>query len=802
MTTNEEPNGASVSSERGLKMIADAAQLMLRCAGYFGDRQDEANGWKVFYAVDVDVITLYLAPANKSEYARVFMPEEDAGTRNVLARLIGNFIFREVRTCGLLGGRSTTLFILHPHDDELTSILFALGRHVVDAASAVQHLPPAALDELADRLKRDQPETVAQWLIDTAPRIVDVLDDTSGPRAEIARFEALEPARIVSLDRYKESCPEWAFPLPQTDTVPEDFEELTAATKNWQKRLLKHRSQQFRKQIDCDAYVLATLEILNTRMAGERRKIVLVTGTRGIKSAAEEYIVTLADGTPARFADLYIRHPQSFMADPLFFSSASAEPPPLFESKPFRLLEWLNLFFPKVTRQDAALAVPVIDREQLRELVERPANGFRDAVRRLAVRVRADEEAGRFPESMLEEWRTQVHSAGVSRGLADLERTRAERASRFMERLLGQLAQGITVKQVLIDLADRTVQSLSSLYSSTSLLGLHYSRLDPLRERIRGIPALRFDGFAQATDYCRQIVKTLRGGASTVGHASTGSIDLVEMYSRLSPGDESHYPAHVIHALAYATKGHWQAARTLCRIALAIADGLPEHVRRDRRGREAAYLLAVAERRLATEPKDLVVAARFLQEAIAREDVGKPTDVRFKSEATALEVARLNFEVFVEGNRSSALKRLEEICPRADELLRLAASDPLESAQEWVTQQVLTNVLDVALIVRDAGIELSSDILMQIRYCVSVAGKKVLLDGLGGHNLDEVAEFVWLVAAVVFGIEPSERAAAMRKLNELKFPVYAPFDGRREVAFRALAVATFTGETPPSYRKS
>ena len=71
----------------GYRLIADAAGLMRRCAGYMTDQQAEQDGWKVFYAVDVDVIAMYMAPSQNSRYAAVFSNGEDTDTRGLLARL-------------------------------------------------------------------------------------------------------------------------------------------------------------------------------------------------------------------------------------------------------------------------------------------------------------------------------------------------------------------------------------------------------------------------------------------------------------------------------------------------------------------------------------------------------------------------------------------------------------------------------------------------------------------------------------------------------------------------------------------
>jgi hypothetical protein len=791
--------GAVSANKRGLKMISDVAKLMLRCAGYLSDRQAETNGWKVFYAVDADVIKLYLAPTEKSEYATVFGEAEHADTRNLLARMMGDFIFRDFRSAGANGGRIGALFTVPPHNEELKTIIFALSRRLIDAADQVERKMDVVLAQLCARVKGDEPTEVAQWLIDAAPMLVEVFDGRSGPRAELARFEALEESRLLNLERYEENSPPWAFPLPRLEDNPEDFEDFKNVFSAWKERLAEHKSfHQSPKGVIRDAYALATIELLNKRMSSEHRKLVLVTGTHSILTAAKDHLVQQTGQPPDSFADLYIRHPQSFMADASFFGSGPGGEPSLHTDSAFNLMDWLDLFFPNAAQESSGQRTPLIDRAVLREFTKRTDTGFHDAVNLLAASESAGGQKNGFPESILNEWRTQVHTASVSRNIDSPESGGMLRARDLINWLRERIDQGFTLQQLRTDLAKRAVQSLSSLYSSTSWLGL-WSSTGPIRDRIRGIPALRFDGdFQLARDYCQKVVDAMR--ASSRGHeeGKAVNVDMAEVYSRLFKIDDSHYHGHVIHALAYATKGDWHATQTLCRIALRTADGLPDREKRDRKGREGAYLLAIAERRLALKVKDLDVAKRYLEEAELRDNVGGPKDNRFLSEAIAIDIAKLNFKVFVGKDRSSVFEELERVLPRAVELLKLTESDPLKPAREWVRQQVLTNVLNLALIARDENLTLPQATLDHVCFFVSAANDNLLQGGSFARDRDAVAEFIYLAAAIVFGSDPTARRAAMTKLNDLNFPTYSPFDKTREATFRQLAARAVLPESAPS----
>jgi hypothetical protein len=786
------PSDKSIGAEtsKGLRIIASAAELLLRCAGYRDDKQAETQNWTVFYAVDVDVITLYLAPANRTEYASVFDDEEKA-TRELLARLVGNFIFRHQP--------ERKLFLIRPHDEELERMVHALSDKVlalVDPQKLDQLLDRGRLVELAQELRAQPVSKVAQWLIDEAPELVEVFEGTAGPKAELDRFDAIAKSRLLHLERYHEPETGWVFPMSDLKQSPEEFEGTFT---DWKKRLTQHKAPaQTRYALNNDAYVLATIQLLNKRLSEQHKKIVLITGTRGILDAAEAYSL---DGPPSgherpSFASQYIRHPQSFMADEAFFGFGPSADPRQPTGSAFILVEWLNLFFPKAVQQPGAGTTANIDLALLRKIVSGNALRFQNIVTVLAGSQLSGDQQERFPESMLSEWRVQVGTAGVG----DRERQR-----HLIPWVQQQLEQGVDIPKLVSDIGKLAVQSLSSLYSSTACLAL-WSRTEAMEERIRGVPALRIDQmYPEAEKYYRKIVETMRRGTNNREKVPDGAepkvtINLGDMYSGLAISDDSQYLGHTIHALAYAAKGHWKATRTLCRIALAVVDALPDMSKGKRRGREAAYLMAVAERRLALVAKDLEEARRYLKSARDREDREvRAEDSRFLSEAIAIEVAEVNFQCFIGKERKSGLAELGKIVPAAvDQVLQRIEEESAESRQstrEWARQQVLTNVLNLALVAilgSESG-DLPSDILQHVRRYVATANEKLFHGGIDrtwDPTWDEVAKFICLAAAVVFSPAPDGRKAARDKLENVTFKTYLPFDKQREKAFRKLAKST------------
>jgi hypothetical protein len=261
------------------------------------------------------------------------------------------------------------------------------------------------------------------------------------------------------------------------------------------------------------------------------------------------------------------------------------------------------------------------------------------------------------------------------------------------------------------------------------------------------------------------------------------------MYKGLASVDPSNYHAHLIHALAYAIKGHWFATRTLCRVAIGIVDALPDDQKRRRRGREAAYLMAIAERRMARSVTDLDLAADILTDAQRRENPEtKHMDARFESERLALDVARMNFQVFAKNSFRQAAEALDNVMSRGRALLERIKSDELPEARQWVRQQVLVNVFDVVLLAFEADAEYARARGAEVRWFIRILEEHRRDQDDGVSTWDDLAEFVCNAAVAVFDDNPSSRAAAQASVQSAEFPIFLKFDFARGRLFKTLAL--------------
>ena len=116
-------------------VIAKAAGLFLKCAGFLDDR-DEAVRMDVrhcdtYYAVDADVINLYLQPDRNVSYSDVFGRSTSASTIKPLTFLLGDFLFKSGTRLVPNHRQECRFLLVPPHDEELLKILSAIHRKLI-----------------------------------------------------------------------------------------------------------------------------------------------------------------------------------------------------------------------------------------------------------------------------------------------------------------------------------------------------------------------------------------------------------------------------------------------------------------------------------------------------------------------------------------------------------------------------------------------------------------------------------------------------------------------------------------------
>ncbi len=684
-------------------IIKNAAELLLKCAGYLDDvdaAQRGVNRYETYYAIDTDIVTLYLEPKLKAQYMDIFGEEKTSVNVISLALMLGEFLVASDEP--LIPGqenRKYRFLLIPPHDEELLKVLTAIHRSVLHAASSVRQDTFDKLSRVFEEFERSESKddiSLKDALRDCAPDLVELYNPYIGPEAALIRYAQLPQTTFKRIDSYREE--NFTFPLLDPRNKIEDRKQADKLLRQWEARLERWTSSREEDQerlyaILTDAEVLATIEYVNNELRDKGRQVVLVTGSNYLFKAAGTYYPY--SGDKRSFADLYLRHPQAFLSHENFFflehpTETSSENP---QQSTFSLLKWLNLFFP------SELFPPNqpqgrVKRNVLRDIRDGKTGSFNRIVR---VIDRSNDD----PQSinrLLDAWKTQVSSVVNRRYAGGLEAVQERGAEKLKESLktLREKHQW-TIDNLRKTIFDEALGSLSTLYSMTVWVGL-WSRA--IRQQPKGVPVLRFaSSHKRIEDYCENVIQMQLESANK--EVSQDRLEeLYRLNKEVEQTDQSLYLSHVVHALAFAAKGDWYATWTLAGIALAIVDNMEPAQRSVRQGREAAYLACIARRRSARDQNDLDKATIYLRKAYEREDQGAKEDIRFKSEGLAIVTRRYFFSLFCE-RKSLDMQTVAATISALWQLVVAANGEENERVKRWVLRQTLTNYFSLLLIARD-----------------------------------------------------------------------------------------------------
>ena len=758
------PRQPDAGTDAGVRFLAEAVDLTRRCVGYWRDERLRGRRRLIDYAIDVDVMVMFSAPAAHGAIARTFTsspPGVDDELPALLARCLSDYIFWRLAQ----DDTTKSFALLPPHDREWTRVSIAIAGDVAAEASAAE----VHIDALAGLEALDTTAKAVAYLSANATQVLAVLDGAAGAAAQVARLNALPRGRIVRLGRHP------AFNAPGTGLQPPPeregdagFTKLQALADDWYEAMLPFREGSTRLQnVEDDAWALARLHWINEQAVqqGGERRLVLITSTERLFKAAAGF-ASLHDAT-LTFADDYLRHPLSFLGAKDFFASDRANG----EHDMFRLRSWLRVLFPDLVTERQV--VPDSTDPQASRIEVSLDEAAIEAILKLSgetlasIRARhRDNGDAPFPGGALRDW------AGVVRATAlrsDMSLSRTGRSDRWSHWLLDRLAAAGSAEEkkawVREALFARVQNAFIDLYRSIDELGT----VQALREgqQMRGLPALRFDlsldgdALAQYDELCRSLWEQ-----------RPREFDIGSLYQALAVTDPSNYRATLIHALICASSDLWFQTRTLCRIAVLIATSPTESARGTRDGREAYYLLAVAERRLATVPASLDLARAALR--AARQPgrlAGGDDDIRFRSEDLAQDVFALQYQRYVERSpQALSPATVLRLIEQARTLCKDARAEPLPTISSWVIRQAATNGAIVGLMAHAEGLR-SPQMIGAVRVLLGALAERALSPALLPEDAqvprwrDDISDFVFLAATAVFHTGADARESARLQLK-------------------------------------
>lgn len=773
------------------KLRAFISDMLFCIDAYWVNQCDDyktiKNNGNLYYAIDADIMSFFLDPFENHAFARILpsYPESAQGTefKKLLAYHLGDFIFfNPYKQDNIL--HKEKLFVIPPHDEEIGNILLYTFKNFnvyYDNSKEKFNRLIADIENNNELQIKTQNATIGyikilgyiiERICDMPEYILDVFDMTGGCALGAKRFNSLERGRIANIRDYCGNGPDCIFP-----EIPNEIDEII---QDWDLALRRHRdySQKYH-QIRRDAKVLAILEKLNDGMKNKNERLILLTGTKSIIKAAKAK--KLEDGQS--FADKYIRDPRSFIIDNNFFNTN--------DNNWFRIFRFLNILFPEMIKIVNGGKIDKTEFKKINNDIDNYVKNNTQAIAAAYGTLEGNDGNQTFYDAFLDKLDMLIRQLLEKEKILDTD----DRKTVLIDRLKSTLLikddnNAIAVKLHKTFLAEAQ-KTLESILSASSLFAIWGNKINEIEQY--GIPVLQFDDINTVAQNALKELQEIYKKRTDITPEQ-----IISQYEKLEKLDkQKNYYANVIHAFFFATRGHWFASKTLCEIALNIADIIQMDDSSDpRKGREAAYLLAISERRMAknttTFKESMERADHWLMEAIRRSDA--KDDLRFESEKTAIKTTKVNYKWFIECAGNIMDDRCNEVEKELNEMINAALKTqqslnddknlliPEKSDyREWIFQQSLANLLNCTLILYYMGKEeLPTTTLEKIKEILNkLADDSVLQEVIDN---DDPANFIVEVGKVVFADSKSipERC---------KLPHNKPFDKEREILFKKLANA-------------
>ena len=732
-----------------------AANLLWKCAGYLDDyhsaNRKDLHQHEIYYAIDPDVITLFMQPNYHYDYLDVFPGLSDKKTTRYLSFLMGDFLFDSSTT--LLPNCTNSksrYFLVPPHNEELIGIVSAIHRKLLEVGDKVDDKRYDKLSKLLSEYEQNRNfDLLAAELRWHVPELVELFNPYIGPKAALTRFAGISEQMLQRIDTYIDDD-EFAFPILDPINNSDDRKIANDLMDAWTKRLhLVTNKRTYKKQernINRDAEVLASIEHINKEFHDNniKKRLILITGSKYLFDASSGYLQSKRQ--KLTFADCYLRHPQAFLAHPDFFTQPTSNNKSRNDGGrfAFKLIDWLNLFFP-CKLSPAIKSLNLVRRDILRIFLDNKNNSY------IFDNLSSKKNELGPTEVLLSSWHAQILSMAEAKYANSLW-SADNHASRDLAKKLQELKENEqwSLENLRNQIFKESLISASKLYSTTVWEGLWR---EIVREEAKGVPAPRFDGkYEVIENYCSEVVRLQIESRKTITDSQMSH--LRNLHAEVWNVDDTGYHAHIVHAIAYIAKGQWRAAYTLAKIALEICLQIPEEQRGYLKGREAAYLACISTRRSARKHATLQEAEDLLDLAVKLENEGLPEDIRFKSERLAIQIRRYYFDYF-DNNTIPDAANLTAAATGLRQLADEATNESNAWVRHWVLRQSLTNYFSL-LIIFNPELKGSEILNQKTIACYLEAYHSVLVDKNIHDNKaehDPYAHMIYCIAHGLWGID-------------------------------------------------
>lgn len=671
------------------------------------DRTFKKDGGRILYSVDTDIIMLYVDPARmsvpspggpKEGYAMVFGTEKP-DLAIPLGFALAKHIFFTMRA-----DSSMPLLVTPPLEREVGRVFASIAAK----ADTEQKAARKEITRITNLLKQSDLEKAKQdflfQLQNRAPNLYGALFDPKGKTRLLGRFNNLFSTAAIAAPEYFCSNVDALDPAfkailgPPSDWA--DIFRLLQLKNGWLNYLHKAkghsrgRKRRDEVMINDDAEALARIECMNELLEGHNCRIIHITGAHATLEAARCYIPDFPEGNKQSFADLYIRHPRTFLGDDrILFPVKGKSRDGDDETKSREFPRMLALFLSKL-RLD--------NQSNIEELNKVTARKDADLKKDFLPILKAN-------PNIVDDLETQW-----SKYLEDI------RNFYMAEMLLKQaeLKEGGNLEAVIQDSLDLEIMSSwSSFFAAITETGfgiLFQGELQTGQIPARSAPPLYFEELSETWTFVKIIM-------SSLGRGKLERKQYEEAIKNLRKEDKkSGYFYSLAFGVLFATEGRWPLTLILADKALERAEALETSPLRDEHpelnyvsGREAYYLKAVALRHVAKTVDDLTSIRPLLEKARCCLERDKATrndlevwPLRFEIEYPALNLTKHLFNRLSKAKRQKETEIGEGTTPTLAEiqadLIRMLEEE-LPSVQDFwihcnIERKLLTNLLMTALL--------------------------------------------------------------------------------------------------------
>ncbi len=762
------------------------------------DKREALAGTKIIYSVDADIVKLFTNPVGVAApvrgrsygYLQLFFDDrrEECIARG---RVIANYIFRSLH-------HGKPLLVIPPLNKELIGLYDSAAQQAHDQQFATQRQLSTLKIELDSVRETKDKEKLLEYVASKAPDLVRLIEGDQDATSELRRFSILFRDRLVAEPEFLISRKLFDTQILSALQAPErwlDLElDLNRYREAWVGSVGKPGGRARRWRADVEA--MARIQLIN-KLLPSNVKLVHITGDSYLFSTGRDIF---PDGGDLSFAELYLRHPRAFLAEPDILLVDKSIPQTELNDSHLEasatdfseFSRWLIVFLAKFWKRDYAEIYENIGRSGE---AHSPKHDMGDDA--------IEEFCRDFPE-VVSAFRSgwDDFSQKLTLGHAG----KMIESMPYMRNLSGLLRLSFEeIESRITDIIDESWRS-SFQYATATSYGITRISSDRAAKRgsakrglARSIPLIMFERFPKSRDFVKLIIQSS-------SFVNLGDQRYSDLFAAIDNEDSSGYLYYLAYATLFAAEGRWRLARILADRSFGLRHRSQNSIIS---GREAAYFSAVAIRNSARTPEQLAVAERWLdvaQQCWEEDKITHPTLridlLRFDLERDSLAAAKEFFAIFSNRPPTSpddAVTTLKEINDRFSRAL-LSVSAQLNEASKyndyevWIAQNLerraLINILMNALIrkyyfdrpiVTDEWDDIQQHYLALTRNVATLTQPAISDSYL--YNV------VWLVASVWLAKEHSEfEKMALDVLTDEEIAAHEvmPYDTARFHFFRSV----------------